>query len=331
MYLIKKYKILLAILVIPYIFIFYICLAQTDYEVITLGDITPVDDIIEINTDYSSEGTINSIYVMTFRATLFQKYLVDKTPKSSGSSNSGYSYLSASDYDKMGIIQHDSSVEYSLINAYSEASKIDSNVHLNYSFTGLMVEYRSVTAVDLQIGDLIVEINGTNIADVSSNEFITLYNNCVLDTPIKVLRNGSLIDYVLNSNFYHQIYCYPRYDIDYLNSYPTMQVNATNIQGPSGGLLQSISVFNQILPKDYTYGLTISGTGTINNSGSVGAIGGITQKIYTAFERDVDIFFCPTANYEEAKEAYDSIKHNERMALVEVTTFSDAIEYLLNV
>ena len=43
--------------------------------------------------------------------------------------------------------------------------------------------------------------------------------------------------------------------------------------------------------------------------GSVGRIGGVKQKIFTANKR-VDIFFVPEGDYEEALEAYNKIKPN---------------------
>jgi PDZ domain-containing secreted protein len=36
-------------------------------------------------------------------------------------------------------------------------------------------------------------------------------------------------------------------------------------------------------------------------------IGGIKEKIPTAFDDHVDVFFCARGNYKDAKEAYDCL------------------------
>ena len=90
--------------------------------------------------------------------------------------------------------------------------------------------------------------------------------------------------------------------------------------------MQALAIYNQLTEFDYTRGLKICGTGTININGTVGEIGGIKQKIYTADICNVDIFLCPEANYDEAKEAYDKL--NTKMKLVKVSNFDEAIGYL---
>lgn len=77
-------------------------------------------------------------------------------------------------------------------------------------------------------------------------------------------------------------------------------------------------------------GLEIAGTGTIDVSGNVGAIGAIKQKVITASNNNADIFFCPKANSEEGKSAYDSLSSSKRkkMKFVIVEKFSDATNYL---
>ena len=104
----------------------------------------------------------------------------------------------------------------------------------------------------------------------------------------------------------------------------------TNTGGPSGGMMQSLYIYNQLSEFDISHGLKIGGTGTIRIDGTVGAIGGIEQKIYTSAMNNIDIFFVPFAsnNYEDALEVYNTL--NTDMILVGVDTFEDALNYLLN-
>jgi PDZ domain-containing protein len=124
---------------------------------------------------------------------------------------------------------------------------------------------------------------------------------------------------------------YVLYDINYETIFPQISYNLGNAGGPSGGFLKTLSIFNKLTSFDYSRGLKIAGTGTIEPDGKVGKIGGVEQKVYAAFDDNVDIFFCPMDNYKDALKAYNSIKNKERMALVMVEYFNDAIEYLENV
>ena len=92
--------------------------------------------------------------------------------------------------------------------------------------------------------------------------------------------------------------------------------------------MQTLSIYNKLIDIDLTKGYKVSGTGTIDLEGNVGAIGGIKQKIYTAFQNNVEIFFCPEANYEEALEAYNKLKNKEKMTLISLKSFNEAINYL---
>ena len=65
---------------------------------------------------------------------------------------------------------------------------------------------------------------------------------------------------------------------------------------------------------------------TIDINGNIGAVGGLNEKIVTAINYEVDIFFVGSYNYEEALVSYNL--HNATFDLVKVETFSDIIEYL---
>lgn len=115
---------------------------------------------------------------------------------------------------------------------------------------------------------------------------------------------------------------------------PKIEIDTKKIGGPSAGLMFTIEIYNQLTEKDYTHGLRIAGTGTINIKGQVGPIGGIGQKIVAADSSDVDIFFAPNENgaadsdYQQALETAKDIKSD--MKIVPVDTFEDALHFLEN-
>lgn len=121
---------------------------------------------------------------------------------------------------------------------------------------------------------------------------------------------------------------------------PTVAINSGNIGGPSAGLMFALEVYTQItdLPLN---NLQVAGTGTINEFGEVGRIGGVDKKVVAADREGADIFFVPddpvdeetialipdyVSNYELALETAEAI--DTEMEIVPVQHISDAISYL---
>lgn len=92
--------------------------------------------------------------------------------------------------------------------------------------------------------------------------------------------------------------------------------------------MQTLYIYNALSEEDITKDRMIAGTGTIRIDGSVGAIGGVREKVFTAHKEGVDIFFVPTgSNHEDAMAALNSLNRSS-MEIVAVDTFEDALEYL---
>ena len=72
------------------------------------------------------------------------------------------------------------------------------------------------------------------------------------------------------------------------------------IGGPSAGLMFALGVIDKIDPADLTGGIRIAGTGTIDDDGNVGPIGGIPQKLVGAKDAGAQIFLVPADNCAEA-------------------------------
>jgi len=92
--------------------------------------------------------------------------------------------------------------------------------------------------------------------------------------------------------------------------------------GPSGGLVFSIGLVELLTEKDLLQKRHIAGTGTIDNRGVVGPIGGINEKIRTAKKVGATIFFAPVGNAEEIANTPEGIK------VITVATLAQAVSYL---
>ena len=100
----------------------------------------------------------------------------------------------------------------------------------------------------------------------------------------------------------------------------TFKVSKTG--GPSGGLVFSIGLVELLTEKDLMQGRHIAGTGTIDNRGVVGPIGGINEKILSAKKVGATVFFAPVGNAQEIATTPDGIK------VITVATLAQAISYL---
>ncbi|MEV0533104.1 PDZ domain-containing protein [Kitasatospora sp. NPDC050463] len=85
------------------------------------------------------------------------------------------------------------------------------------------------------------------------------------------------------------------------HTYPfQIDIGLQDVGGPSAGLMFSLGIIDKLTPEDLTGGRFVAGTGTIDDSGSVGPIGGISMKLIAARDAGAEYFFTPAANCAEA-------------------------------
>ncbi|MEU8659529.1 YlbL family protein [Actinoplanes philippinensis] len=102
-----------------------------------------------------------------------------------------------------------------------------------------------------------------------------------------------------------------------------IEIDLDKIGGPSAGLMFTLGIIDKIRPEDLTGGKIIAGTGTIDDDGKVGPIGGIPQKLAGAEKAGAVLFLVPKDNCAEAL-------RNARpgLTMAEVATVDDALTAL---
>jgi PDZ domain-containing protein len=97
-------------------------------------------------------------------------------------------------------------------------------------------------------------------------------------------------------------------------------IQLTDVGGPSAGLMFTLGIIDKLTAVQETGGLHIAGTGTMDENGIVGPIGGIRQKMAAARADGATIFLVPASNCAEAlSQVPDGLR------LVKVTTVDDAL------
>jgi len=76
-----------------------------------------------------------------------------------------------------------------------------------------------------------------------------------------------------------------------------------SVGGPSAGLMFSLAIYDVLTPGRLNGGKDVAGTGTLQDDGSVGPIGGIRQKVVGARRAGAEFFLAPADNCAELKGA----------------------------
>ncbi|GGO85715.1 hypothetical protein GCM10012280_20140 [Wenjunlia tyrosinilytica] len=105
-----------------------------------------------------------------------------------------------------------------------------------------------------------------------------------------------------------------------------IDIKLADVGGPSAGLMFSLGLIDKMEPGNLTGGKFVAGTGTIDDDGKVGPIGGISMKIIAARDKGAEYFLTPADNCATA--AKDT-PHGLR--LVKVRTLDDALGALKDI
>ncbi|MEU8260119.1 PDZ domain-containing protein [Micromonospora sp. NPDC048999] len=113
-------------------------------------------------------------------------------------------------------------------------------------------------------------------------------------------------------------------EIDQQQPHPfELKINLGDIGGPSAGLMFALGVIDKLESTDITGGKIIAGTGTIDDEGRVGPIGGIAQKLVGAKKAGAKVFLVPADN---CAEAVSNAQPN--LPLLKVASLDDALKAL---
>ncbi|MFD9074402.1 YlbL family protein [Streptomyces lasiicapitis] len=108
------------------------------------------------------------------------------------------------------------------------------------------------------------------------------------------------------------------------HTYPfTIDIKLADVGGPSAGLMFALGIVDKLTPGDLTGGKFVAGTGTIEDNGKVGAIGGIEMKTVGARDKGAEYFLTPKDNCASAASDVP-----DGLTLVKVDTIADAVKSL---
>ncbi|TKH43089.1 peptidase S16 [Paenibacillus terrae] len=186
-------------------------------------------------------------------------------------------------------------------------------------------------------GDEILELNGVRVTDNRSIRNALEYEKSGTIAKVKLKRDGKLLTVqaplmtITDSETGKQrpgfgVSIATVQKVEPKDERKTIHFTSTDVGGPSAGLMFTMEIYNQLTPGDLSKGYRVAGTGTIDKSGKVGAIGGAKYKIVAADRQGAELFFVPEDNYKEAKAKAEQI--GTKMKLVPVRKLDDALTYM---
>jgi PDZ domain-containing protein len=103
----------------------------------------------------------------------------------------------------------------------------------------------------------------------------------------------------------------------------TVKIKVGDIGGPSAGMMFALGIIDKLTPGALTGGRFVAGTGEISAGGTIGAIGGIQQKMAGARAAGATVFLTPAANCADTAGAVPA-----GLRVVRVSTLGGAVAAL---
>lgn len=184
----------------------------------------------------------------------------------------------------------------------------------------------SPSAGKLAVGDVIVSVDGHKVAGQKSLQgFIQAH--VPGETIVVGVRHGGetgSVKVVATKSATDSSKAALGISIEEKQPHPfTVSFDLDKIGGPSAGLMFALGMVDKLEPEDLTGGIFVAGTGTIDDAGTVGPIGGIQQKLIAARHAGATVFLTPAENCAEARAAIP-----RGLKLVKVSSLDQALTAL---
>ncbi|MFM1995051.1 MAG: hypothetical protein RLZZ610_568 [Actinomycetota bacterium] len=186
------------------------------------------------------------------------------------------------------------------------------------------VTAKSPSSGKLVAADFVKTVNGQALTSIEQLRSIVGEWDGQGTVAVEVDRDGQLITQEITpikdaeGNYRLGILVGYKYDFPI-----DIELQLGDVGGPSGGMMFALGIIDRLTPGNLTGGLHIGGTGTIQESGVVGPIGGVVQKLHGAKAAGATVFLAPAGNCPE-------IVGNEPSGLrvVKIEKLSDAVSAL---
>lgn len=310
------------------LFIISLFLIPVNFYIEIGGGMKNIGNRVQIENGYKEKGSLNIVYVKELDGTIATYLLSFIIPDWKRTKITNYQYNNKEtikDLTTRAKLDLKETTNNAIKYAYEEANKEYSIKSEKLIVYATYNDYKT----NLKVGDELLKIDNINVNNLddiknylnTKNENDTIKIEYKRNNKIRTLNNKIYKNKKNNSNILGISIVK---DINY-NTNPKVKIKfKQNEEGPSGGLLTALKIYNLLTEEDITQGKTIAATGTLESDGSIGEIGGIKYKVIGA--KKADIFLVPEENYQEAITVAN--KKKLKVKIISVSTFKDAINKL---
>lgn len=175
--------------------------------------------------------------------------------------------------------------------------------HLDYDYPSTVTVVSTIEDSPaenrIQPDDQVVSVNGEPVESVTSLRAALKESGAGNDATLGVIRNGAEQSVVVTpvaagDAVVVGVNVTTDYDFPF-----EVSIQLEEVGGPSAGMMFALGIIDKLTPGAIQGGADVAGTGTIDQAGAIGPIGGIRQKLYGAEDAGAEWFLAPEANCDE--------------------------------
>jgi PDZ domain-containing protein len=148
----------------------------------------------------------------------------------------------------------------------------------------------------MKAGDIIESVNGRGFVDADQLHRLVEKNGTTNPMTLGFIRKGAQMTVQLTPKASSQGALFGVYVTEVYTFPFKVKVQLQDVGGPSAGMMFALGIIDKLTPGELNGGKHVAGTGTITAYGTVGAIGGIRQKMYGARDAGATYFLAPASN-----------------------------------
>lgn len=182
-------------------------------------------------------------------------------------------------------------------------------------------------AEKLQLGDRVLEVDGTAVTKPAQVVAAVGKHKPGEKVVFKISRGGTEITETVTTVARPEDTSKPLVGLVPGIGYKfpfDVKIELENVGGPSAGLMFALGIVERLTREEITGGRIVAGTGSIDDDGTVGKIGGIVMKIRGAKKTGATVFMVPEGNCREARDG--APKGVELVKVDKLTTALSALE-----
>jgi Lon-like protease len=189
-----------------------------------------------------------------------------------------------------------------MVNSQQDAIAAALN-ELGYSFPQLVKVMQVIKGTPaygvMKTGDEIVTVNGKSVPGIASLRTALQTSGAGKPAELGIIRDGNPLTVSITPESSHgAVVLGVGVGMDYTFPF-TVKIQLNDVGGPSAGQMFALGIIDKLSPGKLNGGERVAGTGTIDNEGNIGAIGGIRQKMYGARAAGARWFLAPASNCNE--------------------------------